>query len=295
MIRGMTGYGRSHRGQGGTTVSVEIRTVNHRYCEVQLRLPHFLMSAEPALKQRVISRLGRGRIDVSVRVERRQGEPMDVHLNASFVEGLLRAAETLRTDYQLPGELDVATVLGYAGSVTSRTLMETVDADCLRLVETALGEALDAVEKMRADEGRAITTDLETRLETVENLRDRIESQAQDLRPRLQERLKRRLADLLDGEPLIDSRRLEQEVAMLAERADISEELVRVAAFLSQARELVRSEDERAGRRLDFLLQELNREVNTIGSKASDAAIGSQVVQMKLELERMREQAQNVA
>ena len=295
MILGMTGYGRGQREQSGLSVAAEIRTVNHRFADVQLRMPRTLAALEPELRRSIGQRLGRGRADVSVRLEYTQGRPCRVEINHSLVTGLVEASTRLREDLGVEGVLDLATVLRFPEAVSTRTGQDEPDVQAHGLVREAIDEALVAVQGMRAAEGALIVSDLEPRLARVEELRQAIERRAAVVPDEARRRLEQRLEELIPQGAGLAPGRLEAEVALLADRSDITEELVRLAGYVQQTRELLTSSrDDVNGRRFDFLLQELNREVNTIGSKAGDSSIGTDVVELKQELERIREQVQNV-
>jgi uncharacterized protein (TIGR00255 family) len=295
MIRGMTGFGRSSREQAGAKVSVEIRTVNHRYCEIQLRLHRSLAALEPSLRRRISSRVGRGRADVAIRWERLDGETGKVTVNRAMVDGILAGAEVLRAEYGLEGALDVATVLGFPDVITTRSQEDEIGEENIRLLEQAVDEALDRVDEMRREEGRVIAADLGPRLERIQSRRQEIAGRAGEIPQQIRRRLEKRLGDLLPRDSRLDPGRLEQEVAVLADRADITEELVRLDGYVTQALSVLTEDGTGNGRRLDFLVQEMYREVNTVGAKAGDGQISRAVVDLKQELERVREQVQNVA
>jgi uncharacterized protein (TIGR00255 family) len=295
MIRGMTGFGRSSREHAGLRASVEIRTVNHRYCEVHLRLPRQLAGQESLLRRRVSTCVGRGRADVFIRLERDEGDLCQVQVNRSLVEGLMAGAESLKGAFGVHGEADLQTLLHFPEVITIRPQDEELAGAEIRLVEKALEEALAGADEMRREEGRVIAADLGPRLDRVEEQRREIAARAAKIPEGIRQRLDKRLRDLLPSDVPLDSGRLEQEVAVLAERADITEEIVRLKGYIEQAGRVLKNDGTGNGRRLDFLLQEMYREINTVGSKASDAEIGSAVIEIKQELERIREQVQNIA
>lgn len=295
MILGMTGYGRGQREQSGLSVAVEIRTVNHRFADVQLRMPRALAGMEPALRRSIGRQIGRGRADVFVRLEYAQGRPCRVEINHSLVAGLAEASARLRDDLGVEGVLDLATVLRFPDAVSTRTGQDEPDDQAQNLVSEAIDDALAAVRAMRCAEGALIVSDLEPRLAQVEVLRHSIEQRAALVPGEARRRLEQRLEELTPQGANLAPGRLEAEVALLADRSDITEELVRLAGYIAQAADLLaNSREDVNGRRFEFLLQEVNREVNTIGSKAGDSRIGTDVVELKQELERIREQVQNV-
>jgi uncharacterized protein (TIGR00255 family) len=296
MILGMTGYGRGQREQSGLSVAVEVRTVNHRFADVQLRMPRALASLEPALKRSIGQKIGRGRADVHVRLEYSQGKPSRVEINHSLVAGLVDAAARLRDELGVEGALEVATILRFPEAVSTSSGQDELDEQAHDLVRQVIDEALDAVQAMRRTEGELIVADLAPRLAQVDALRQSIAGRAKLVPEEARLRLEQRLEELTPQSATLAPGRLEAEVALLADRSDITEELVRLGGYIEQTGELLsRSTEDINGRRFDFLLQELNREINTIGSKASDTSIGTDVVELKQELERIREQVQNVA
>jgi uncharacterized protein (TIGR00255 family) len=290
MIRSMTGFGAGHGAAGGEALDVEARSVNHKFCEVKVRLPRELAALEHDAVKQVRERLARGGVDVTVRRAGTTGTlvpRVDLELAAAYA----RAFEELRARLGLAGAVGLADVAAAEGVL--RLEERALDTDAAReALRAALDAALDGLVAMRAREGEALARDLEVRLAAVEALVAR----AAELVPRSVDHLKARLAERVEeltrGVPL-DPARLAQEVALLADRTDVTEEVTRLGSHLAQARALLRS-GEPTGRKLDFLVQEMHREVNTIGSKSQSAEIAAIVVSAKAEVERMREQVQNV-
>ena len=274
MIRGMTGYGRSVTEDNGLRVTVEVRTVNHRYGDVRFRLPRAVGGAEGDLRRRVTSRVRRGRADIAVDVQALTVASGEVRLNRDAVQSLVTAARILRDDFGLSGELEVGAVLRFPDVLGASAPDEAPDPHLLPLVEAGLDRALDSVESMRLEEGRTIAADLRQRLGVLARLRGEIAARSLEVPALARQRLERRIAELLPPGTPIEPGRLEQEVALLADRADVSEELVRLGGFLDQVAAVLDGRVADAGRRLDFLMQELNRETNTLGAKAADAEIG---------------------
>ncbi|MFQ5766572.1 MAG: YicC/YloC family endoribonuclease [Acidobacteriota bacterium] len=295
MIQGMTGFGRSRRDQAGITVTVEVRSVNQRFADVRIRAPRMLSGLEVALKQRVSQRLGRGRVDVSISLSGEEVEPVEITLNRSLLHGLREMTRRLADEEHIRGELDLQKILSFPDLVVVRSRREDLKDECRILVEETLQEALQAVERMRAEEGKTILKDLRQRLDRVGKLHKEIQARAAQLPDEAGERLAKRVQALLAPEISLEAGRLAQEIAILADRGDITEELVRLQGYLEQTHQVLNGGGQDAGRRLDFLLQEMNREINTVGSKAGDVDVGTKVVEIKLELERIREQVQNIA
>ena len=291
MIKSMTGYGKGDEisEQGGFTV--EIRSVNHRYGEVSVRLPRAFLSQENEIKRLVSSTLKRGKIDVSVQWDEAAGVDSLPQLNQELAKGYYEVFSRLSRDLGMLDEVPLGLILAQKGVL--RDSGQTIDeTGLLPQLIAAVRAALNAIEAMRVREGEALAEDLLARrqqiAEWVGQIRERTPLMVAEYRQKLAVRLEQLLGDVE-----LDPARLAQEVALLADRCDITEELVRLASHFAQFDEALRLK-EPVGRKLDFLMQEMNREVNTIGSKANDAAIASLVIQVKAEMEKMREQVQNV-
>ena len=291
----MTGFGRSSFEAGGTTFEVEVRSVNHRHLDVRARLPRLLSAYEPALRARVQGRFARGKVDLNVGNPSGAAPAARLEVDLEAAEQYLEAAERLRERRSLQGALDVATLLalpGVARFEEPRFPAEEVERALFEAADAALG----AVEAMRIAEGQAIERDLLTRVDAVLGLVGGIEERAQSVRKTAVERLRKRTEQLRQETGLLDEARLHQEIVIAADRLDVTEELVRMRSHADQFRSIVASAaaGRPVGRRLEFLLQEMGRESNTIGSKVSDAPVAHLVVELKTELERVREQVQNV-
>jgi uncharacterized protein (TIGR00255 family) len=290
VIRSMTGFGAGHGAAGGEELDVEVRSVNHKFCEVKVRLPRELAALEIEIAKAVKERLARGGVEVAVR-RPGPGAGLAPRVDVALAESYARAFHEIQARLGLPGAVTLADVLGADGVV--RLEERTVTADAAReAVRRGLGAALDALAEMRAREGEALARDLAARLDLVEASVARVEALVPQVVEHHRARLAERVLELTRGVAL-DPARLAQEVALLADRTDVTEEVTRLRSHLAQARALL-SLAEPAGRKLDFLVQEMHREVNTIGSKAQSAEIAAIVVATKAEVERMREQVQNV-
>jgi uncharacterized protein (TIGR00255 family) len=290
MIRSMTGFGAGRRASGGEEISIEIRAVNHKFCEVKVRIPRELAALEPAVARAVKDRLARGGIDVSLR-RTGPGGAMAPRVDAALAEAYARAYAEVGARLGLHGQVALADIVGAEGVI--RLDDRDADVEAARAAaERAMAQALDALVAMRAREGEALRRDLEARLATVEGLVVRVEALAPLAVEHHRARLAERVVELTRGVPL-DPGRLAQEIALLAERTDVAEEVTRLRSHVAQARQLLGS-GEPAGRKLDFLVQEMHREANTIGSKSQHAEISGVVVALKAEIARMREQVQNV-
>jgi len=292
VIRSMTGFGAGRAEQGGEAVAVEVRSVNGKFCEVRARLPRELPGLEPAVAKAVKARIARGVVDVTLRREGAGALGGSVpEINLPLAAAYAKSLREMQSELGLTGELGLAELVDLEGVVgLTERAPDAREAEEAAL--SALDQAISALEEMRAREGESLARDLRARLEAIETHAGTI----RELSPRTVEayrdRLAARVAELSRGTP-VDPARLAQEVAFFAERVDIAEELTRLQSHLSQIRALL-DDGGPVGRKLEFLVQELNREVNTIGSKSQNAAISARVVDLKAELERVREQIANV-
>ncbi len=290
MIRSMTGFGSGTGASGGEEVGVEIRSVNHKYCEVKVRLPRDLTTLEQEVTRAVKERLARGGVDVAVRRSGQALAPVP-RVDAALAESYARAFAEVQARLGLSGGVTLAEVIAADGVV--KLDERPVDLDSAREgLRRALAAALDALLAMRAREGEALARDLLSRLDEVEVLVSRVVELVPRTVEHHRDRLAERIAELTRG-LAVDPARLAQEVALFADRTDVTEETTRLRSHLAQARALL-SGGEPAGRKLDFIVQEMHREANTVGSKSQSADIASLIVSMKAEIERMREQVQNV-
>jgi len=291
MIKSMTGYGKGQSASTAVTMSVEVRSVNHRYCDVTVKAPRSLLPLEGEVRKRVSARLGRGKIDVFINQEYAAASALLPTLNRPLVEAYLRLFDEMRTSFSVDGGIPLSLLVAQKDVLILKE-SEVELGDSRQLLDEALDKALAAIDSMRRAEGEAIGRDMESRLETVDGFLSPIEERAQVVPAEWQEKLLERLSRL-NGELTFDPQRVAQEVAVFADRCDISEEIVRLRSHLQQFRGLYASE-EPVGRQMDFLVQEMNREVNTMGSKSNDAELTRLVVALKAELEKIREQVQNV-
>lgn len=294
MIRSMTGYGEAERETGIGLLRVEIKTVNHRFLSTNLRLPAAFDRYESPIRDWLREELTRGHVNYSLRLESLETDADEpgLKLNETRARQYFAILKDLKSKFDLPGEIDVA-LLSRFGDLVERedTPRVEVPEDALREVTV---EAARAVVGMREAEGKRLHDDLEERLEAIEASLERIRERAPERLTSERDRLRAAVRELAEGAG-VDEDRVAREVAMLAERWDISEELVRLRSHIEQFRTLLdEPSPEPVGKRLSFLVQEMLRETNTIGSKANDAPIEHGVVAIKNEIERLREQADNV-
>ncbi len=289
MVRSMTGFGRGTASDTRFDTVVEIHSVNSRFLDIVVRGGRDVMQLEQRIREYLRQHLERGRIVVSVDVEgAREGEPVvDIEKANAYLEIL----NTLKERFDLSGEPDLALLSGFR-DVISSSAAEGAGEELWDTIQPALEEAVQALMVMRQREGTALEEDMGARLEAIENELAEIEKLAPERSKVYAERLRNRVEEVLEG-TAIDENRLYNEIALYADRIDISEECTRLRSHLDQARRIMGGKDP-AGRQLNFLLQEMHREVNTVGSKSNEHEISHIVVRMKEELERIREQVQNI-
>ena len=291
MIKSMTGFGRRQGTWVDGTVTVEVRSVNHRFLETSIRLPKSMSGCEESFKKAIQERCSRGRVDMTVLLLGGRGSTRALRLDAGLAKQYHQTLRTLQRTLKLGGSIDIGLVAGFRDIVALSD--QTVDDPKLaKLVEKLALQALQDLAKMRKTEGALLARDILERVTTLRKLKLQVAERVPVVRQEMFDRMKSRVRKLL-GDEIPDLPRLHQELALYADRCDITEELVRLDAHMVQFQHTVHS-TESVGKTLDFLLQEMGREINTIGSKANDASITASVVLMKAELERIREQIQNV-
>ncbi len=291
MIKSMTGYGKGQAETDQLSISVEIKSVNHRYCDISIKAPRSLMVLESEIKKRIAERLKRGKIDVFINLEFGDQASVKPVMNRPLVAAYVELFEDIRTQFPVDGGIPLSLLAAQKDVIVLKE-GELVEDELRKCLTQAMGRALDAMEVMRQTEGEATRQDMEERLKVVGGLLGSVEERAPQVpvewRAKLTERLER-----LVGDVEMDPQRVAQEVAVFSDRCDISEEIIRFKSHIDQFRGLFRA-TEPVGRQMDFLTQELNREVNTMGSKSNDASLTRLVVGIKAELEKIREQVQNI-
>lgn len=292
----MTGYAQARAEENGLALSVSIRSVNHRFLDLHVRLPEGWEALEPRLRQRVRQRVRRGHVDVTLRVE--PAGPVAVQLNHELAAAYARAAQELSREFSVPPAIDFVALLRLPGVVAGAGVPSAEDVErAAGLAAHCLDEALARLDDMRSAEGASLAAEMRGRLRNIAERAKEIEKLAAELRPEYARRLGERLAELLSN-AAVEPARLAQEAALLAERSDVSEEVARLRSHLQQFDALLESDPE-AGKKLDFLLQEMQRESNTMLSKTPGVesrglAITDLALEVKAEVERLREQMQNV-
>ena len=289
MIRSMTGYGRAGQVRDGREITVELRSVNNRYLDCTVKMPHLYLFAEDALKKTVQRSVSRGKVDVFISVDASAADTVKARVNRELAERYVAALQELSgiAGTDLTGQL--LTRFPDALTVTKEEAdFAAVTADLCAVLE----EALEAFQSMRAAEGAKLAGDIGARLDTIERLTAQVEARSPETVREYREKLYRRMKEVL-ADSTIDEQRILMEAALFADKVAVDEETVRLRSHVSQLREML-SADTPQGRRMDFLIQELNREANTIGSKCVDTAIARVVVDLKAEIEKIREQTQNI-
>lgn len=291
IMKSMTGFGHGQAAGENFSVAVEIKTVNNRFLDVNLRLANELQTLETNLKRLITNRLARGRIDVFVNVE--QTGEIAYEINRPLISGYLSALKEMRNEFSLTGEPDLNMIARLPNVL--QTKKDDISEPITAAVEQACTDALNELEKMREVEGEILQNELETRIDEIENQLPKIEAESENVAEEYRLRLNKRIENLLkktDSQIELDQARLAQEVAYLADKSDISEEISRLKSHLEQFRSILKEETE-TGKKLDFLTQELNREANTIASKTNNLTVKEAALTMKAEIEKIREQIQN--
>ncbi len=291
MIRSMTGYGRSQMIINGRDILVEIRSVNHRYYEYNSRVPRAYNYIDEKLKALLKSGISRGKVDVSVTINNIEGRDTEVAVNKGVAEGYINALRSVADELCVADDLTLSNLIRLPDVFIVQKTPDNEDeiwSDVSKVAE----EALSRFVAMRETEGEKMRSDVLSKADYIIEMVGKVEELSPQTVENYRERLYRKLSEVLEGKD-IDQQRIVTEAAIFAEKIAVDEETVRLRSHISQLRELVNS-NESIGRKLDFIVQEMNREVNTIGSKAQDLNITKIVVDMKAELEKIREQIQNI-
>ncbi|MGD7051954.1 YicC/YloC family endoribonuclease [Sutcliffiella horikoshii] len=290
MVKSMTGFGRAEAKQGSYQILVEMKSVNHRFCEINIRMPKQFLAMEEKMKKIVHSYLQRGRIEMFITIE---GQDIhDKHLNVDWelLSAYIDSIHKVKDRYQISGSIEINDILKLENVFTvmeTQTGMEAIEEILLEQVHSASKQLV----AMRKAEGDQLQKDIITHLTFIENMSEQLAKLGPTVVDAYRLRLEKKLKEYLGSQ--IDEQRILAEAAIFADKADINEELKRINSHLGQFTQSLQSADP-VGRKLDFLVQELNREVNTIGSKANDANIANLVVEMKACLEKIKEQVQNI-
>ncbi|HKP69804.1 MAG TPA: YicC/YloC family endoribonuclease [Pyrinomonadaceae bacterium] len=291
-MKSMTGFGRGAVTESNFSVSVELKTVNNRFLDISLRLSSEMQALETEIKRLISSRLSRGRVDVNLQYERI--EEVEYELNRPMIAGYLAAMKKMQDEFGLSGEPDLNVVARLPNVMQPRK--DDISEAFSFGVAAAVTTAIEDLERMRSSEGEMLKTELSDRLDAIERRMPIIESEAGSITEEYRQRLSKRIGDMLaksESQIELDQGRLAQEIAYISDRADISEEIARLKTHIEHFRNIM-GEEKEVGKRLDFLTQELNREANTITSKTNNMVVKENALAIKSEIEKIREQVQNV-
>ena len=293
MIKSMTGFGRSEYADGKRNIIVEIKSVNHRYSDISVKMPRRYSFAEDKVKQTVKERIKRGKVDVSIIVENITENDINIKLNEPIARQYYENLTLLNEQFNLSGEISLRLL------ATMPDVMKAIpdvddEEEITKAILVPVGDAALNLEKMRAVEGEKLAEDLISRGETIKDLLDKIAERAPGVVVDYAAKLRERIAELIAGNAAVPEERIVTEAAIFADKCAIDEEITRLNSHLIQLRNIVDSPKDAEGKKLDFLVQEMNREANTIGSKANDITITNYMLEIKSEIEKIREQIQNI-
>lgn len=291
MIKSMTGFGREQGVIDGYEILVEIRSVNHRYFEFSSRVPRSFGYLDEKLKSLLSERISRGKVEASVTIFKTEGAEAEIEVNLDIAEGYVNALREANKTLQLTDDLALSSIMRFSDVFKIQKVQDDEEVIWNAVKQICIG-ALDKFIEMRKVEGEKMFDDISSRLDFIEEKTCEIEKLSPQITENYSNRLYARIKETL-GDKDIDEQRILTEVAVFADKTAVDEETVRLHSHISQFRELINS-DEPVGRKLDFLVQELNREVNTIGSKGQDLSVTKTVVDLKAEIEKIREQIQNI-
>ncbi len=291
MIKSMTGYGGAKGRSGGIAVAAELKSVNNRHLDVSVRMPRSCLFAEEGVRAAVAGVISRGKVDVFITVDTSMAEAVTIEVNEPLADAYVKAARLAADKYGLEDDLTTTALLRMPEVIS--TQRADMDRDAVEAaIAEVLSEALRQFDEMRAREGRKLCLDIRGKLDAIEAMTAKVEARSPETVKQYRERLLARMQEVL-GETGIDEARILQEAAVYADRVAVDEETVRLRSHIAQFR-LMLDGGSPAGRKLDFLVQEMNREINTTGSKCADSDIAETVIAMKAELEKIREQIQNI-
>ena len=292
MIRSMTGYGKGESENQLYKLKIELKSVNHRYLDVNVKLPRYLIYLEEGIKKLIKEKINRGKVDVFVNFDFSDASSMDVKVDIPLARSFKFALEELKTELEIDDTIRLNNILSISDVI--KTEKKELDEDLVwETIKEATEEALDKILQMREYEGEQLKADIFNKLDNIEAISSRIETRAPLVVEEYRGKLNERIQSILEDGAVVDPDRLAMEVAIYADKSSIDEELTRLKSHVLQLKAIL-SEDGAVGRKLDFLIQEFNREVNTIGSKSSDSDIVKAVVELKSEIEKIREQVQNI-
>jgi uncharacterized protein (TIGR00255 family) len=293
MIKSMTGFGRGEYNDGKRSIIVEIKSVNHRYCDISVRMPRRYSFVEDKVKNSVKEKIKRGKVDVSIMVENLTENDVNIKLNTMLAQQYLDNLKALQANFELPGEITLQYVAGLPDVLKAIPDVDD-EEEMTRSILTPVREAASNLEAMRSVEGEKLAADLVMRGGIIKDLVDRIEERAAEVPKAYTEKLRERIKELIGNSVTVPEDRILVEAAIFADKCSIAEELTRLNSHMDQMKEIIEKSSQPDGKKLDFLVQEMNREANTIGSKANDIAVTNLMLQVKAEIEKIREQVQNI-
>ena len=292
MAISMTGFGRGEYKDDNYYFLIECKTINHKYCDINIRLPRKISFLEDKARNFIKNYIKRGRVDIYIKLDLLGSEDVNLKFDEKLANQYVNILREIRDKFDLVDDISVMNVAKFPDIIKTEEKEE--DEDLLwSMLSKALEETLTKLKEMRSEEGQKLAQDVLERCDILQNTIEEIEKNSYNVVIDYKEKLNNRISEILDNPSLIDENRLAQEVAIYADKSSITEEIVRFKSHIGQLRSTI-VKDESIGRKIDFLIQEMNRETNTIGSKSSDLNITNLVVEIKSELEKIREQIQNI-
>lgn len=293
MIKSMTGFGRGEYNDGKRNITVEIKSVNHRYSDISVKMPRRYGFAEDKIKAAIKEKLRRGKVDVSVMVENITENDINIKLNQPIAKQYYENLKVLQQDFQLSGDISLQLLATMPDVMKAIADVDDED-EITKAILIPVNQAADDLETMRRTEGEKLAADLKEKGKNIKTILDQIEERAPSVVKDYTVRLKERIIELLDGNATMPEERILTEAAIFADKSSIDEEITRLNSHLDQLEKILTSGGDTQGKKLDFLVQEMNREANTIGSKANDIIITNHMLEIKSEIEKIREQVQNI-
>ncbi|MFA5577125.1 MAG: YicC/YloC family endoribonuclease [Tissierellaceae bacterium] len=292
MLKSMTGFGRGEFTNEFFKLKVEIKGVNHRYSDISVKMPRHISYLEERVKKAVKEKISRGKIDIYINIDYINESAIDIKVDIALAKSYKNTLEDLTKELEIEDSIRLFNILSMPEIV--KIEKKELDEDTIwQSLNVSLGDALNDILKMKSIEGKSMKEDMLSKLKDIEVMVNEIEDRTPFVVLEYKERLRERISEILDKDVEVDENRLLYEVVLFADKSNINEEVVRLKSHISQFRSIV-DEDDVVGRKLDFLIQEMNREANTIGSKANDLVISRNVVTIKSEIEKIREQVQNI-
>lgn len=292
MARSMTGFGRGENNDGSRNITIEIKSVNHRYNDIIVKMPKYISYLEEKIKKVVRERVARGRVEVYIGLEYIEESDIEVKVNLPLAQSYKNALEEICSELNIDRKIDLSLITKFPDILKAERKEDDED-EVWNCLEKTLNISLDKLTKMREEEGKLLSDDIKQKANGIEDMLKAISEKSSDIVLEHKEKLWNRINELLEDRYEIDENKLANEVAYFADKIGIDEEVVRLGSHIKQLRNILDNKGA-IGRKLDFLLQEMNREVNTIGSKVGDIQITNYVVEIKTELEKIREQIQNI-